>query len=210
MKNITALLLSFLVLNACTSLESAIDSVEPFSTSTGYIYFASLVEINSNFSSLLYDKTKAEYDDYKAKYFAKIPLGGKYYVIPAKIESNREYTYSAEFTRAMKNFIRFNSIGKIVKSPDKADYIVSINIKNSITKNFGTNYSKVKIIYFTKDDTPIFYTRVKSVSEYDSNFFNHPSKKAKPVDYLAVKGFERLLNKSFEDLYISPVTKEGA
>jgi len=42
--------------------------------SRGYLIVAALIEMNSNFSSLLYDKTKASFEDYVyADYGNKIP-----------------------------------------------------------------------------------------------------------------------------------------
>jgi len=44
------------------------------SLSRGYLIVAALIEMNSNFSSLLYDKTKASFEDYVyADYGNKIP-----------------------------------------------------------------------------------------------------------------------------------------
>jgi|Wag4MinimDraft_11_1082651.scaffolds.fasta_scaffold00037_19 hypothetical protein len=209
MRKILLTFILFTFLTGCSGVQTTLeDTYDLLDSSTGFVYFAALVEVNSNFSSLLYDKTKADYKNYTAKYYEKLPIGKKYFVMTAKIIGIDKTVYTNEYTEAMKNFIRLNKLGTITDSPEKADIIVVTNIENSFNRNYGENFSKVSITFFKPDNTIVFYTKVKSVSRSDRNFFYHPTKKARPVEYLAVKGFERLINKSFEKLYYREDTQE--
>lgn len=211
MRKILLTFVLFAFLSGCSGIQTTWeDTRDLMDASTGFIYFAALVETNSNFSSLLYDKTKADYKHYIAKYYEKLPLGKSYFIMPAKVASVDKTIYSPEYKRAMENFIKLNKLGSITDSPDKADIIVTINIENSFNRNYGENFSNVSITFFKPDDIAVFYTKVTCVSTSDKNFFYYPSKNARPVGYLAIKGFEKLLNKSFEDLFIPPRKKEDA
>lgn len=175
--------------------------------SKGFLIVAPLIEMNSNFSSLLYDKTDADFRNYKlATYGYKLrnlsDKSFKYYVLPEKILKQNEVLYNDTVKIMLERIIIANKLGEIVNDYKKADFIIMTSFVESYEKVFGENSVDIEISVVDKDNRPIMFTRVTSVSKSDANFFYFPTKAAKPVKYLTVKGLEYLMNKSFGKVFL--------
>lgn len=172
--------------------------------SQGFIITAALIDINSNFSSLIYDKTDASYKDYVYSDYSNHLRYDKfkYYILPEKVTKSGEISYNETLKTIIERVIIVNKLGEIVDDPKKADFIVITSVFESFEKKFGENSVDMEISMLDKSNKPIMFTRVKTVSRSDDNFFYFPSKSAKSVKYLTVKGLEYLINKSFSKLFL--------
>lgn len=185
--------------------KTASSLLEPITKpSQGFIVTAALIEMNSNFSSLIYDKTDASYKDYVySDYGNKIRYDKfKYYILPEKITRSGEISYNETVKTIIERVIMLNNVGNIVDDPKKADFIVITSIVESFEKKFGENNVDIEISMLDKSNKPIMFTRVKAVSRSDENFFYFPGKSAKSVKYLTVKGMDYLMNKSFSKFFL--------
>jgi len=172
--------------------------------SYGYVLMAALVEINSNFSSLIFDKTEVKFKNYVYANYDDILkyVGFKYYVMPEKISKLGEITYSEDVKTILERIIIVNDFGMVVNNPKDADYIILTSLNESYEKFFGENSSNIEITVLSKDNKPIMWTKVTAVSKSDENFFYFPSKQAKSVKYVTAKGLAYLLEKSFSKLFV--------
>jgi hypothetical protein len=173
-----------------------------FSQSTGFVYMAALIEMNSNFSSLLYDKTKARKDSAFESKYDNTSLNPNIYVLPVKIETPNEFHYDDSMRLVLKNYIKANKFGHITENSEAANYHLVTKVKESFNSYYGKNSSYVEITLVDSNNKPFFFTNVKMISKSDNNFFYFPRKGAKPVSYLTVKGFEYLLRKSLYNAFI--------
>lgn len=205
------LLLTFFMLN-CSITGKPVDnaktiaknSINVLNPSYGYILTAALVEMNSNFSSLIFDKTDAKYKNYVYADYGNhlIYDNFKYYVMPEKITRLGEISYDENIKRIIERVIIVNKLGVIVDKPEKADFIVLTKLSESYEKLYGENSSDIEISILAKDNRPIMWTKVTAVSSSDENFFYFPSKTAKPVKYLTIKGLGYLLENSFSKIFM--------
>lgn len=175
-----------------------------FKESSGFLYLAILVEANSNFSSLLYDKTSPEFDITISAADKKIPLNKKIYIVPP--------VYKGEYDESVRNLIEkvfvYNKLESIVKNESEADYIMVVKIDESVTKLIGTNKTKISFEIVDKNYTPVAFVSLDATSSSDNNFFYFPAKKARPVSYLKAKGLGYLIEKTFPKIF--NIKKEGA
>lgn len=208
-----SLLLVFVLCCGCTlfngnppkRLKNNVDNaLEDFTKpSRGYLIVAALIEMNSNFSSLLYDKTKASFENYVyADYGNKIPKRKfKYYVQPERVTRPGEVTYNDVIKTIIERVIILNKLGDVVSTPEDANFIVITYLNESFERRYGENSSNIEISILDIDNRPVMYTKVTSMSKSDENFFYFPTKTAKSVKYLTVKGLGYLLDKSFSKLF---------
>lgn len=169
---------------------------------TGAWQMALLVEMNTNFSSLLYDKTDARFDDFVVRPFQVLPEGSAFYIMPAiYTDRNNAKTYDSAYTKIMTSYIKFNNYGTVVNSPEEADYIIVMNVNESPQFFHGKNTSAIAITILDPDETPVFFAKTDVYSKSDSNFYYQPSKAAKPVKYLTLKGFERLFHEALPQAF---------
>lgn len=208
-----ALILAIFLLNCSAipsnpykKLDSAASSLlEPITKpSQGFIITAALIELNSNFSSLIYDKTDASYKDYVYSDYGNHLLYDKfkYYILPEKITKSGEISYNETVKTIIERVIIVNKVGEVVHDPKKADFIIFTSVSESFEKKFGENSVDMEISILDKSNKPIMFTKVKAISRSDENFFYFPAKSAKSVKYLTVKGLEYLMNKSFSKLFL--------
>lgn len=169
-----------------------------FSADTGVIFMAALIEMNANFSSLIYDKTEAKYKDYSFVTNKMIELKKRFFVIPPK---NYLGEYDSEMKALMENIIVLNKLGEIVKDAELADYVMVLNFHESVSKYFGENFVREEITIFDKNSNIVSNMRVTVLSKSDSNFFYFPSKGARPIPYLKIKGLEYLISKTFPKVF---------
>ena len=180
------------------------DATKYFSTDSGFIYMAALIEMNSNFSSLLYDKTRViKESEYTSKY-DNISLSSNIFVLPVKIETPNDFHYDDSMQLVLKNYIKANKLGNITENPDAANFHLVTKVKESFQTDYGKNTSYIEITLVDSNNRPYFFTNIKMISKSDENFFYFPRKEAKPVAYLTIKGVEYILK---ETLY--KAFKEG-
>ncbi len=190
------LTLCFLIAVSIACHVGAKDVTKYFSTDSGFIYMAALIEMNSNFSSLLYDKTKAFKDgEYMAKYDNISPTSN-IFVLPVKIETPNDFHYDDSMQLVLKNYIKVNKFGNITENENAANFHLVTKVKESFQNNYGKNTSYIEITLVDSNNRPYFFTNVKMASESDENFFYFPRKEAKPVTYLTIKGFEYILKET--------------
>lgn len=189
------------VKNAKTVVENTVNLLNP---SYGYTLTAALMEMNSNFSSLLFDKTDAKFKNYVyADYGHHLTYDKfKYFVMPEKINRLGEISYADNLKTIIERVIIVNKFGEIVDNPEKANFIILTSLTESYEKIFGENKSDIEISILSKDNKPIMWTRVTAVSKSDENFFYFPSKTAKSVKYLTAKGLTYLLENSFSKIFL--------
>jgi len=179
-----------------TNANDAADLI--FSADTGVIFMAALIEMNTNFSSLIYDKTKAKYKDYSFVSNKKIEIKKSFFVIPPK---NYLGEYDFEMKALMENIIIFNKLGEVVQDTELADYVIVLNFQESVSKYFGENFVREEITIFDKNSVIASHMAVTVLSKSDSNFFYFPGKGARPVNYLKIKGLEYLIGKTFPKVF---------
>lgn len=188
------LILTFLILSACTSKKDIEMLYNPVKgIESGAWQIALLVEANTNFSSLLYDKTEAKIDSFSSKAFMMLPDDGYYYIMPTiGRDDYGKIVYDEGYSKLIANYIRLNGYGISVEHLEDADYIIMANVEESFERVFGTNTSSVTITILEPDETVVYYSKVDVKSSSDKNFYYYPSKSAKPVKYLTLKGFEKI------------------
>ena len=77
--------------------------------------------------------------------------------------------------------------------PRDAEYIIVANIKESLSKFYGTNSSTVSLSIMDKFDLPIFLADIRVESKSDRNFWYYETKKARPVDQLTMKALTKIM-----------------
>lgn len=190
-------------MTGCSSsaVENSVSKV--FSGSTGYVYVASLIEIKSNFSSLLYDKSKAKPENFHEMGYAKIGQDAVLHVLPVRVITPYESYYDEGTKTILKNYIVLNKFGKVTENSQDNDYFVMATIKESLQTTFGKNVSHIEVTIVDRDNVPYYFTTVEMVSRSDKNFWYYPHKAAKPVSYLTLRGFDHILksslNKAFQE-----------
>ncbi|MGA1863328.1 hypothetical protein OWM07_10645 [Deferribacter thermophilus] len=161
----------------------------------GYLYLAALIEAKTNFSSLLYDKTKVKIVEDSAYSSRIISKNKKIYIMPLKKQLGDKITYDETIQTAIKNYITMNKFSLITNNLNEADYIAFTFVKGSLTKNVGENFSEINLTIFDKKENVVFYSKVKGVSKSDENFWYYPTKSAKPTSYITLKTLEFLFKK---------------
>ncbi|BAI81601.1 conserved hypothetical protein [Deferribacter desulfuricans SSM1] len=179
-----------------TTIESLSKNVRK-PMSNGYLYLAALIEAKTNFSSLLYDKTKVKIV-YSAEHsLNKIYNNKKVYIMPFKKLVGQKVVYDETLKSVIKNYIIFNRFALVTEDINEADYVVFANLKSSLDKSFGENFSQITISVYDKNENIVFYSVVKGISVSDDNFWYYPTKSAKPTSYISLKTMEYLLKKQF-------------
>jgi hypothetical protein len=161
--------------------------------SYGYTYFLIALEINSNISSLVIDKTKEKITSYDVQVLKKLKPGSFFFVIPPKVSNGETYEYDEEMGSMIRNYLTVAKYGLPVTDARDAEYIVVTNINESLSKFYGTNYSTVSLSIMDKFDLPIFLADIRVESKSDRNFWYYETKKARPVDQLTMKGLTKIM-----------------
>lgn len=163
------------------------------SASTGFIYALVAVEINTNVSSLLIDKTKEKIVSYKSQVAKKLTPGEFIYVIPPRIYNGEKYSFDDDLGRMITNYLAMGKYAIPVTDIKDADYVVVTNIKQSLSKFYGTNYSEISFSILNKMDMPVYVASIRVESKSDRNFWYFPAKKAMPVAKLTIKGLAHIM-----------------
>lgn len=200
MKKIFPLLLVLMVMTGCTAKVAVPDVPRALGVAkiveSGVIQVALLLEMNSNFSSLLYDKTEADIKDFQVRPYRVLPEKSSFFVMPVAQNGVEGKSYNKELSTMIANYIRINNFGRVVQDIEEADFIVMAQVDESVQRNFGTNWSRLNVTIMEKDETPVFFAYLRSESRSDRNFFYFPTKEARPVGYLTLKGFEEMFTKA--------------
>ncbi|KAA0258770.1 hypothetical protein FHQ18_02150 [Deferribacter autotrophicus] len=170
--------------------------------SIGYIYIAALIEANTNFSSLLYDKTKVKFDYNKPIVIKKISPENRVFIAPVKREHGGELTYDETIRNALKNYIVINKFAQIAVDEKSADYILVANIVDSPQMVIGKNFSKLEITIFDREGNVAYFSKISGYSKSDENFWYFPSKRAKPVSYISLKTLEYTFKKQLKKAFV--------
>ena len=196
-------LLSFLICVSCTTmsdLEMVYNPVIGFKTGAWQI--AMLVEMNTNFSSLLYDKTEAKFESFAVRPVTVLPENCSYYIMPViYTDPYGTKRYDDTYSRMIASYLRLNNFGYAAETLEKADYIVVVDVIESPQKSNGKNSSAIALTIMEPDETPVFFTKAFVTSRSDGNFYYQPSKSARPVKYLTLKGFERIFHEALPQAF---------
>lgn len=178
------------------------DSVEKILKPTyGYTYLILAVELNSNISSLLIDKTKEKIIGWQSQVATKLTPGNFIFVIPPKIFDGEKYRYDEELGRMIRNYLAVGKYGIPVSNPNDADYIVVTSIRESLSKSYGLNYSEISFSIMDKMDIPAYLASIRVESHSDRNFWYYATKKARPVKELTIKGLTRIMAEGLPDAH---------
>ncbi|MDR2104347.1 MAG: hypothetical protein LBP51_01185 [Deferribacteraceae bacterium] len=193
----------FAFLTACTKgsdLEMVYNPVKGFST--GFWQVAVLVDAETNFSSLLYDKTEAAFTTFNFHTFQQLPAESTYFIVPtAHIDHNGKKSYDKSYTRLLASYLKMNRFGKVTEALDEADYIIMVDVEESNRSLIGTNTSSINITILDPDEEPFFFAQADIKSSSDANFYYRPSKYAREVKYLTLKGFERIFKEALPQAF---------
>ena len=173
-----------------------------FTLSTGFLYAIAAVEINTNASSLIIDKTKEKVADYNANTVKTLEPGRFLFVVPPRITaSDGSYTFDENMHKLIRNYMAVGKYAIPVDDIKQADYIAVITIKESFVKRYGTNYSVVNFSIMDKFDLPVFASSVRIESSSDKNFWYYSQKDARPVKSLTMKGLSYIMTKALPEAH---------
>lgn len=188
---------------ACTKasdLEKVYNPKKGFET--GLWQAAIIAEATTNFSSLLYDKTEAQVDSFTVHPMALLPDNAGFYIMPViYTDTYNKKTYDDGYSRMIGSYLVMNGFGRAVSSMEEADYVMVVNVSESPEKFYGTNTSTVMLSIMEPDETPVFYAKTAIHSNSDKNFYYRPSKGAKSVKYLTLKGFEKIFEEALPQAF---------
>jgi hypothetical protein len=170
--------------------------------STGFWQVALLVEADTNFSSLIYDKTEAKFNSFDFHTFHQLPVDSVYFILPAAYTDHYgKKQYDKTYSRLLASYLRMNGYGRVTEVLEDADYIIIADVRESDTSFFGTNTSHISLTISDPDESPVFYAQAGIQSSSDANFYYRPSKYAKGVKYLTLKGFERIFKEALPQAF---------
>ncbi len=178
---------------------------------TGYFLVLASIEINSNISSLLIDKTKEKIASYNSAAAKTLEPGRFIYIVPPRItDSGGKYHFDTELKRQLANFLAMGKYAIPVDDINQAEYIAVMNVKESFEKRHGTNSSNVSFSIMNKLDMPIFISSVRVESSSDRNFWYYSEKDALPVRALTMKGISYILTKGLPEAHGDPTALQKA
>jgi len=161
--------------------------------SNGYLYTLLIIEGRTNLSSRYIDKTKPKKVYFNTKALKSIDEYATFYVLPAKITRSGETYYDTEFSNLIRNYIFITGRGDITTNLNEADYVITMEIEESVEKFYGTNDSTLNIVIHNKLDLPVFYTAIQMKSSSDANFWYQPTRKARKVKQLTLLSLDQLM-----------------
>jgi hypothetical protein len=198
--NLFILAIIFTGCNSASDLEMIYNPVKGLET--GAWQMALIVEANTNFSSLIFDKTEAKFDSFVVHAFRQLPNDSSFFVIPcAFTDQYGRKSYDKTYGRLVESYLRLNGYGKVTNVLAEADYIITISVQESARSFLGSNRSNISVTISETDETPVFFTRTSIESSSDSNFYYRHSKQARPVPYLTLKGFERIFKEAMPQAF---------
>ncbi len=178
------------------------DSVSIFLKTSGFTYILLAAEMNANVSSLVIDKTKEKIVDYKSQVSNKLTKGSFFFfVIPPKISNGETFVYDEEMGRMIRNYLTLAKYGVPVSNPADAEYIVVTNVRESLSKTYGLNYSEISLSIVDKLDIPTYVASIRVESKSDRNFWYYATKRAKPVKQLTMKGMTHIMANGMPDAH---------
>jgi len=160
---------------------------------SGFIMAFIAIELNSNISSLMIDKTEEKIVGYNSNVMKKLTPGNYLLVLPPRISDGESFVYDDDMGRMIRNYLAVGKYGIPVSNVKDAEYIVVTRVRESLSKFYGVNYSEVSFSIHDKLDIPVYAASVRLESKSDRNFWYHATRKAKPVKQLTVKGITHIL-----------------
>ena len=159
----------------------------------GFILTFLAIEMNTNISSLVIDKTEEKVVGYNSSVMTKMTPGSYFLVLPPRVSNGESFHYDNDMGRMIRNYLAVGKYGIPVSNVSEAEYIVVTNVRESLSKSYGVNYSEVSFSIHNKLDIPVYASAVRVESKSDRNFWYHATKKARPVSKLTVKGITHIL-----------------
>lgn len=173
-----------------------------FTANTGYFFILASIEVNTNISSLVIDKTKEKVADYDVHTVKTLEPGRFIFVVPPKVtKSDGTFYYDENMHRMIRNYLAIGKYGVPVDDIKQAEYIAVININESFEKRHGTNSSTVAFSIMDKLDLPVFASTVRIESSSDRNFWYYSEKDARPVKGLTMKGLSHIMAKALPEAH---------
>jgi hypothetical protein len=201
-KKLLPIIVASLIFSACTSLSDLEMVVNPITgIESGAWQMALIVEAQTNFSSLLYDKTEADFESFTVHAIQVLPQDCFYYIMPTIYKGRDGKRYDESYSDIMASYLRLNGYGRPTATIDEADYIIMIEVAESAENYFGSNTSVISVTIMEQNESPVFYARAAVKSESDRNFHYYPTKGAKPVKYLTLKGFEKIFHEGLPQAF---------
>jgi hypothetical protein len=198
--NILILVAVFTGCNSTSDLEMIYNPIK--GVETGAWQMALIVEANTNFSSLIFDKTEAKFGDFVVHAFKQLPNNTSFFVIPcAFTDQYGNKNYDKTYGRLVESYLRLNGYGRITNVLAEADYVITISVQESAQSFLGTNRSNISVTISETNETPVFFAQTSIESKSDSNFYYRHSKHARPVTYLTLKGFERIFKEAMPQAF---------
>jgi hypothetical protein len=163
---------------------------------------ALIMEADANFSSLIFDKTEANFDTFSVRPLQMIPDNCSFFVMPAiYMDVYNQKTYDETYSKMISSYLQLNNFGRVVTSLDEADYVIVVDVAESPQSVHGKNTSNIAISIMDLDEIPVFFAQTTVSSKSDKNFYYRLSKQARPVKYLTLKGFERLFQEALPQAF---------
>ncbi len=193
MKRLIILFSLMALVSGCSTVGGAVAMINPLNfTNTAFYPLLIIGELETNLSSLVIDKTKANVVDFNVNPFEVLPEKSLIYVMPAIMMQGYQKSYDNYYSNLVKRFIQLNNYAVVTDDIAKADFILMVNISESPERVRGTNSSIVSISIMEQDERAVFFSQVKVNSRSDENFYYYPSKAARPVKELTLVGFEEM------------------
>lgn len=193
MKRLITLLCLLLVISGCSTVGGAVAVVNPLNfTNTAFYPLLIISELETNFSSLVIDKTKAHVEDFSVNPFEVLPEKSLIYVMPAIMTRSYQKSYDTFYSNLVKRYIQINNFAVVTEDIEKADFVLMTTVAESPERRRGTNSSVVSISIMEKNERAVFYSNIRINSKSDENFYYYPSKSARPVHELTLLGFEEI------------------
>lgn len=193
MKRLITLLCLLLVISGCSTVGGAVAVVNPLNfTNTAFYPLLIIGELETNFSSLVIDKTKAHVEDFSVNPFEVLPEKSLIYVMPTIMTRSYQKSYDTFYSNLVKRYIQLNNFAVVTEDIEKADFVLMTTVAESPERRRGTNSSVVSISIMEKNERAVFYSNIRINSKSDENFYYYPSKSARPVHELTLLGFEEI------------------
>ena len=206
---ISVIMIVQLFTTGCTTWTGALNVLNPLKfVQTGFYPLVIITEIETSFSSLLIDKTRAQVGIMSINPYEILPEGSKIYVLPSSITTPGKKEYDTYYSNMIEGYFRINNFAEPVKDLTMADYILRTDIMESFSSNYGKNYSTIQVTIMEVNEQPVFFSTIQVVSKSDKNFYYYPAKHAKPVQELTIIAMEETFQKAIPVAF-GEVTKEG-
>ena len=138
MKRLITLLCLLLVISGCSTVGGAVAVVNPLNfTNTAFYPLLIIGELETNFSSLVIDKTKAHVEDFSVNPFEVLPEKSLIYVMPAIMTRSYQKSYDTFYSNLVKRYIQINNFAVVTEDIEKADFVLMTTVAESPERRRG-------------------------------------------------------------------------